>query len=150
RGERTGARGLPGMSDPARRPRVLLADDYAPLLVSWRRILEPSCDVVDAVSDGRHVLAAARMHAPDVVVLDIAMPEVNGLAACRELKSAFPEIGVVLVSAFDDDAFQQAADAAGASAFVVKSMAAAELEGAIAHAFAGGGPFRAYTRPRPR
>jgi two-component system response regulator DesR len=139
------------MSDPPpqRRPRVVLADDYAPLLVSWRRILEGSCDVVEAVSDGREVLAAARAHAPDVVVLDIAMPDVNGLVACRALKAAFPEIGVVLVSAFDDDAFQQAADAAGASAFVVKSVAADELERAIAHAFSGGKPFRAYTR-RPR
>ena len=140
------------MTDPSprKRPRVLLADDYAPLLVSWRRILEPSCDVVDAVSDGRHVLAAAKVHAPDVVVLDIAMPEVNGLAACRELKSAFPEVGVVLVSAFDDTAFQQAAEAAGASAFVVKSVAADELEGAIAHACSGATSFRAYTRPPHR
>jgi DNA-binding NarL/FixJ family response regulator len=130
-----------------RRPRVLLADDYAPLLVSWRRILDPSCEVVGAVSDGREVLAAAKIHAPDVVVLDIAMPDVNGLAACRELKAAYPGIGVVLVSAFDDAAFQQAADAAGASAFVVKSVAAEELERAIEHAFSGATPFRAFTRP---
>ena len=133
---------------PRGRPRVLLADDYAPLLVSWRRILEPSCDVVDAVSDGREVLAAAKTHAPDVVVLDIAMPDVNGLTACRELKSTFPQIAVVLVSAFDDAAFEQAADAAGASAFVVKSVAADELERAIAHACSGAAAFRAYTRPR--
>jgi len=137
------------MSGPAlpRRPRVLLADDYAPLLVSWRRILDPSCDVVDAVGDGREVLAAARTHAPDVVVLDIAMPEVNGLVACRELKASYPGIGVVLVSAFDDAAFQQAANAAGAAAFVVKSVAADELERAIDHAFSGTSAFRAFTRP---
>ena len=131
-----------------RRPRVLLADDYAPLLVSWRRILDASCDVIGAVSDGREVLVAARQQRPDVVVLDIAMPEVNGLAACRELKAAFPWMGVVLVSAFDDTAFQQAADAAGAAAFVVKSVAADELERAIEHAAGAGTPFRAFTRPR--
>ena len=137
------------MSDPVmpRRPRVLLADDYAPLLVSWRRILDPSCDVVDAVSDGREVLAAAKTHQPDVVVLDIAMPDVNGLVACRELKATYPRIGVVLVSAFDDAAFQQAADAAGAAAFVVKSVAADELERAIEHAFSGATTFRAFIRP---
>jgi len=129
-----------------RRPRVVLADDYAPLLVSWRRILDASCDIVDAVADGREVLAAVKAHHPDVVVLDIAMPDVNGLVACRELKADFPGIGVVLVSAFDDAAFQQAADAAGASAFVVKSVAADELERAIEHAFGGTSPFRAYTR----
>ena len=136
------------MSDtPAgRRPRVLLADDYAPLLVSWRRILDPSCEVVGAVSDGREVLAAAKVHAPDVVVLDIAMPDVNGLAACRELKAAYPEIGVVLVSAFDDTAVQQAAAAAGASAVLVKSVARTS-ERAIEHAFSGATPFRAFTRP---
>jgi DNA-binding NarL/FixJ family response regulator len=131
-----------------RRPRVLLADDYAPLLVSWRRILDASCDVVGAVSDGRDVLAAARAQAPDVVILDIAMPDVNGLTACRELKAAFPTMGVVLVSAFDDLAFQQAAEEAGAAAFVVKSVAADELERAIAHAVGAGIPFRAFTRPR--
>jgi DNA-binding NarL/FixJ family response regulator len=136
------------MGPGGRRPRVLLADDYAPLLVSWRRILDGSCDVVGAVSDGREVLAAVKVQAPDVVVLDIAMPDVNGLTACRELKAAFPEIAVVLVSAFDDAAFQQAADAAGAAAFVVKSVAADELERAIAHASSGGVPFRAYTRQR--
>ena len=133
---------------PGRRPRVLLADDYAPLLVSWRRILEPSCDVVAAVSDGREVLDAAKLHLPDVVVLDIAMPDVNGIVACRALKAAFPRIGVVLVSAFDDTAFQQAADEAGASAFVVKSVSAEELEPAIAHAFPGTLPFRAFTLRR--
>jgi len=127
------------------RPRVLLADDYAPLLTSWRRILDASCDIVGAVSDGREVIAAAKTHSPDVVVLDIAMPDVNGLTACRELKAAFPGMGVVLVSAFDDMAFQHAADAAGASAFVVKSVAAVELERAIDHAFRGATPFRAFT-----
>jgi DNA-binding NarL/FixJ family response regulator len=137
------------MSGPParRRPRVLLADDYAPLLVSWRRILDASCDVVDAVANGREALAAAKTHDPDVVVLDIAMPEVNGLVACRHLKATQPRIGVVLVSAFDDAAFQQAAADAGAAAFVVKSVAADELEPAIAHAFTGTATFRAYTRP---
>jgi DNA-binding NarL/FixJ family response regulator len=129
-----------------RRPKVLLADDYAPLLISWRRILDPTCDVVAAVSDGREVLDAARTYAPDVVVLDIAMPDMNGLAACREIKAAHPGIGVVLASAFDDAAFQQAAEAAGASAFVVKSAAADELEGAVWQAFRGGSPFRVYSR----
>ena len=128
------------------RPRVVLADDYAPLLVSWRRLLDHSCDIVAAVTDGRAVIAAVRTHAPDVVVLDIAMPEVNGLIACRELKAAQPSIGVVLASAFDDAAFQQAAEAAGASAFVVKSAAADELESAVWQAFRGGTPFRVYSR----
>ena len=129
-----------------RRPRVLLADDYAPLLVSWRRILEPSCDIIGAVSDGREVIAAARAEAPDVVVLDIAMPDVNGIAACRALKAEHPSIAVVLASAFDDVAFQQAAEIAGASAFVVKSAAADVLEKAVREAFGGGTPFRLYSR----
>ena len=129
-----------------RRPKVLLADDYAPLLVSWRRILEPSCEIVGAVSDGREVIAAARTEQPDVVVLDIAMPDVNGIAACRELKAAYPSIAVVLASAFDDSAFQQAAEAAGASAFVVKSAAADLLDVAVQDAFRGGAPFRIYSR----
>jgi DNA-binding NarL/FixJ family response regulator len=137
------------MSD-TRRPKVLLADDYAPLLLSWRRILDQSCDIVGALSDGREAIAAALADAPDVVVLDIAMPEVNGLVVCRQIKAALPAVGVVLASAFDDAAFQQAAEAAGAAAFVVKSAAADELEAAVWQAFRGGTPFRVYSRRGPR
>ena len=68
------------------RPRVLLADDQVGLLAAWRGLLTPLCDVVSEISDGRAVLHAAIALGPDVIVLDLSMPEMNGLDACRALK----------------------------------------------------------------
>jgi DNA-binding NarL/FixJ family response regulator len=113
------------------RPRVLLADDYAGLLVAWRRLLEPECDIVGCVRDGRALLDAATALTPDVIVADLSMPEVNGLEACRWLKHARPEVKVVLVTAGGDRGVAAAAFRAGASAFVLKYSAADDLLAAI-------------------
>ena len=120
-----------------RRPRVLLADDYQGLLDAWRRLLESSCDIVGSVLNGRDVLEAATRLRPDVIVLDVDMPGLNGVDACRQIKQATPETGVVLVTAADDADVRHAGTQAGASAFVLKYSAAEELERAIQRAFAG-------------
>ena len=117
-----------------RRPRVLLADDYQRLLDAWRRLLEPAYDVVGSVSTGHDVVAAARTLQPDVVVLDVGLPDVNGLEACRLIKEATPGVGVILVTAADDVDVRQAAFEAGASAFVLKYSPGNELEEAIQRA----------------
>ena len=72
------------------RPRVLLADDHRLLREAFARLLEPECDVVGLVGDGRALLAAAKELSLDVVVLDIAMPRLNGLEATRLLKRTMP------------------------------------------------------------
>ena len=118
-----------------RRPRVLLADDYRGLLDAWRRLLESSCDIVGSVATGRAVLGALPELEPDVIVLDIDMPDMNGLDACRQIKQLAPRTAVILVTAADDTDVRQASIAAGASAFVLKYSAAEELEPAIQRAF---------------
>lgn len=119
------------------RPRVLLADDYAGLLTAWRRLLEPSYDVVGCVRDGRALLEAASTLAPDVVIADLSMPELSGLDACRHIKHASPQTKVILVTAGGDQWVARAAFRAGASGFVLKHTAADDLLVAIHTALTG-------------
>jgi DNA-binding NarL/FixJ family response regulator len=125
------------------RPRVLLADDYPGLLTAWRRLLEPACEVVGSVRDGRALLEAAETLSPDVVVADLSMPEVNGLDACRQIKHAHPETKVILVTAGGDRWVVRAAFRAGASAFALKHSAGDDLLTAIENAMLG----RTYCTP---
>ena len=113
------------------RPRVLLADDYAGLLTAWRRLLEPTYEVVGCVRDGRALLEAATALVPDVIVADLSMPQMNGLDACRQIKSAIPQTKIVLVTAGGDEWVARAAFDAGASAFLLKHSAADDLITAI-------------------
>jgi DNA-binding NarL/FixJ family response regulator len=119
------------------RPRVLLADDYGALLAAWRRLLEPSCEIVGSVGNGRALLEAATALSPDVIVADLSMPEVNGLDACRQIKHASPQTKIVLVTAGGDAWVARAAFRAGASAFVLKHSAADDLLTAIRSAMLG-------------
>jgi CheY-like chemotaxis protein len=68
------------------KPRVILADDHTLLVEAFEKLLSPECDVVAKVADGRALVAAVQEHHPDVVVLDLAMPLLNGLDAARQIK----------------------------------------------------------------
>lgn len=125
------------LDPPTSRPRVLLADDYAGLLTAWRRLLEPAVEVVGCVRDGLALLDAATALVPDVIVADLSMPQLNGLDACRRIKSAIPQIKIVLVTAGGDEWIARAAFEAGASAFVLKHSATDDLLTAIESALAG-------------
>ena len=122
---------------PVPRPRVLLADDYAGVLAALRRLLAPTCDVVGWVEDGNALLDAALRLRPDVIVLDVALPQIDGLEACRRIKDAMPETKVVILTASDDVETRQEACSAGASAFVPKDSLGDQLLGAIDKAFLG-------------
>jgi len=113
--------------DPDSRPRLLLADDHTEILRAFQRLLEPSFEVVGRVIDGGAVVEAATRLRPDVVVLDLGMPKLNGLEACARIKAENPKTRVVVVTASNDDEIRQAAFRKGASAFVLKHKAAADL-----------------------
>jgi DNA-binding NarL/FixJ family response regulator len=119
------------------RLRILLADDYPGLTAAWRRLLKPSYDVVGEVADGRRVIEEAIRLDPDVVVVDVSMPEMNGLAACRAIRSAVALARVVVVTADGNPHLAQAAFRAGASAFVLKYTAGTDLLLAIEAVGAG-------------
>ncbi len=125
------------------RPRVLLADDHRLLREAFARLLEPDCEVVGAVGDGRDLLDAAPRLRPDVVVLDVAMPLMNGLDAARELKRVMPEVKVIFLTMNEDPDLAAEAFRVGASGFLLKHAAAAELVQAIQEVSRG----RAYITP---
>jgi DNA-binding NarL/FixJ family response regulator len=122
----------------SRRPRVLLADDHQMLLDALKRVVEPRCEVVGMVSDGRALLKAAGKLQPDIVVLDIAMPQLNGLDAARHLKPAMPKLKLIFMTMNEDPDLVGEAFRAGASAFLLKQAAAFELIQAIEKVLKGG------------
>src|SRR5215475_1329833 len=126
-----------------RRPRVLLADDHRLLREAFVKLLEPTCDVVGAVADGRALLAAAPGLRPDIVVLDVSMPSLNGLDAARQLKRLMPAVKVIFLTVNEDPDLAAEAFRAGASGFVLKGSAASELLQAIQDVSEG----RSYVTP---
>jgi DNA-binding NarL/FixJ family response regulator len=126
-----------------KRPRVLLADDHRLLREAFVKLLEPECDVVGAVADGRALLEAAPELRPDVVVLDIAMPLLNGLDAARQLKRSMPSVKVIFLTVNEDPDLAAEAFRAGGSAFLLKNSAASELLQAMQDVMQG----RSYVTP---
>ena len=126
-----------------KRPRVLLADDHRLLREAFVKLLESECDVVGAVADGRALLEAAPKLRPDVVVVDIAMPMLNGLDAARQLKRVLPDVKVIFLTVSEDPDLAAEAFRAGGSAFLLKNSAASELLQAIANVVEG----RSYVTP---
>jgi DNA-binding NarL/FixJ family response regulator len=113
------------------RPQVLLADDHTVFLDAVEKLLEDDCDVVGRAADGERLLAEAIRLKPDVVVLDMAMPLVNGLEAARQLKQVAPHTRIVILTMNEDPEIAAEALRAGASAYVLKRSAASELLEAI-------------------
>lgn len=121
-----------------RRPRVLLVDDHQMLLDALKELLEPKYEVVGSVSDGRAVLKVAEKLRPDIIVLDIAMPELNGLDAGRQLKRLMPSVKLIFMTMNEDPYMVGEAFRAGASAFLLKRAAGLELDKAITEVLKGG------------
>jgi len=119
------------------RPRVLLADDHRLLVDAFRNFLEPLCEVVGAVGDGRALLDVAPALKPDVVVIDIAMPRLNGLEAGRRLKQTMPVIKLIYLTMNEDPDLAVQAMRGGASGYLLKTSAASELLHAIQVAMKG-------------
>jgi DNA-binding NarL/FixJ family response regulator len=121
---------------PELRPRVVLADDHPSVLIAFGRLLRPSCEVVASVPDGQAAIDAVGALRPDVLVVDLMMPDLDGLEVCRKVKQTTPEIDVVIVTACDDADVETVAMQDGASAFVPKHSAPSTLERTIQQLFA--------------
>ena len=113
------------------RPRVLIADDHPGIVTAACQLLALDCDVVGTVADGSTLLETAQRLQPDVIVLDLHLPKVNGLEACRQITRTNPNMKVVIFTAVNDQYVRQASLAAGASAFVCKLTAGDDLLAAI-------------------
>ena len=105
------------MSGP---PRVLLADDDEGTRTAFTRLPGSLCDVVGHVSNGAQLPQTIEQLRPNVVVLDLRMPGIDGLRTCRQMKTTAPDVDVIVCTADDDPSLRGAAVEAGASAFVSK------------------------------
>ncbi len=126
------------------RPRVLLADDHRFLREAFAQMLAPTCEVVGTVADGRALLQAAPELRPDIVVLDIAMPLLNGLDAARQLQQLMPQVKIIFLTVSEDPDLAAEAFRCGASGYLLKNSAASELTLAIEEAMHG----RSYVTPQ--
>jgi len=121
-----------------KRATILLADDHSLVLTGIRRLLESTFEVVGAVEDGKRLVEAALRLRPEIVVLDIGMPILNGIDAAREIKESLPGTKLVFISMHSAAIYVRKAIEVGASAYVLKSGAAEELLKAIEVARKGG------------
>jgi len=124
-------------------PRVLLADDHTLLLGAFEKLLTGECEIVGQVSDGRALIEAAEKHKPDLIVLDISMPLLNGLEAGRQIKQRFRDVKLVYLTMNEDPDLAAEAFRVGASAYLLKRSAASELATAIREVMQG----RSYITP---
>ena len=119
--------------------RVLIADDDDLMRVGLRGVLasDPGIEVVGEARDGRDALHRTRLLQPEVVLMDVRMPDLDGIAATRELLAAFPDVRVVILTTFEQDDYIFDALSAGASGFLLKRTSPEDLIAAV-HTIAGG------------
>ena len=129
--------------------KVLVADDHPLILQGLRRSLE-ACDDIEIVGEahsGTELLALVERRAPDIVLMDLRMPEPDGIACVREIRKAWPHVRTVVLSASDDRESIDAALLAGANAYVLKSVGSTDIGAVLRQVSAGGAVFHAPSRP---
>lgn len=127
-----------------RLPRAILADDHTLVAEALHGLIAPQFEVVAKVADGHALMACATDLKPDVIVVDVAMPLLNGLDACRQLKQKMPGLKIVFLTMNEDPEFAVEAMKSGASGYVLKKSAASELLQAMQAALRG----KSYVTPQ--
>ena len=131
---------------PDLRPQVLIADDHAIFAEALRLLLEKTYRIVGTTSDGRALLSAAAKLSPDVIVVDIGMPLLNGLDAAQRIRELLPKVKLVFLTMQDDPNLAAAAMELGSVAFVLKHSTGSELLNAIEQVLHG----KSYLTPKLR
>jgi DNA-binding NarL/FixJ family response regulator len=122
----------PGARQPLqKRPAVIIADDHLMMAQALAHLLRDDCDVISAVNNAHELLAIAAKRCPDLVLMDVCMPNLTGMEATRKLLQIAPRCKVILVSMYAQPEFVREAFTTGASGYLLKSSAAAELQDAI-------------------
>jgi len=119
--------------------RILLADDHSVMRTGLRLVLErqPDFEVIAEASDGREAVGMAQQNRPAVVVMDVTMPNLNGIEAARQICAAMPDTGVVMLSMHSDEAYVLRALKAGARGYLLKESAESDLISAVRAVQAG-------------
>jgi len=119
--------------------KILIADDHAVVREGTRQILEqePDLNVVAEAGDGEEAVRLAGNCKPDVAIIDIAMPKVDGIEATKQIKALYPTIAVLILTAYDDDQFVFSLLEAGAAGYLLKSVRGRELIDAVRAVYAG-------------
>jgi len=120
-----------------KKPRVLLGDDHALILDGVRASLQATCEIVGEAKDGRSLVEAAERLRPELVILDISMPVLNGFESAKQIKKAVPEAKLIFLSQHLNPAYLKHALKAGGTGYVLKSGATEELQKAIADVLRG-------------
>ena len=113
------------------KPRLVLADDHELMLDGLRNLLAPYCDLVAAATDGHAALAAVQEHMPSLLVLDVALPILNGFEVARRVKQLIPATRILFVTMHNDRRYVEEALRIGAAGYVLKHSAATELIKAV-------------------
>lgn len=132
--------------DLTKQVRILLADDHTEMLTKVVHLLQDEFEVVGTVNDGQALLEAAATLRPDVVILDISMPVMNGLEAAHRLKEAGCEAKVIFLTVHEDPDFVHESLVQGALGYVVKPRLTSDLVPAIKEALAN----RSFSSPLPQ
>ncbi|HMS86455.1 MAG TPA: response regulator transcription factor [Nitrospira sp.] len=114
-----------------KKPRVILADDHTFVLEGFKKLLEMHCELVASVEDGRALIDATVKLKPDLVILDISMPKLNGIEAAKKLKKQVPAVKLIFVTMHAEMAYVDAAFRIGASGYLLKRSATTELMQAV-------------------
>jgi len=119
--------------------RVLIADDHAVVREGTRQILEqePDLKVVAEAADGGEAVKLTGSSKPDVAIIDISMPRVDGIEATRQIKALYPQVAVLILTAYDDDQFVFSLIEAGAAGYLLKSVRGSELVDAVRAVYSG-------------
>ena len=136
-------------------PSILLADDHPMILEGLTKLLSTDFEIVGAVTDGQALLEAAKIHRPQLVIVDISMPGIDGLEAARRLRDSVPEARVLVLSFHTEPFWVRAAFEAGAHGYLPKTAVSTEIETAVREVLQGNcyvSPTVAHAvldRPRP-
>ncbi len=120
------------------RTRILLADDHTLLVEAFKNLLEPEYEVVGTVSDGQALVTSAQELKPDLIIIDIGMPQISGIEAARRIRESNPKVKLIFLTMSQDSEVAAEAFRNGGSGFLVKTSAASELLHAIREILRGG------------
>jgi NarL family two-component system response regulator LiaR len=128
-----------GMQPSQDKIKILIADDHAVVREGTRQILEHEADleVVAEAADGEETVSLATKLKPDIAIIDIAMPKLDGIEATRQIKELCPTVAVLILTAYDDDQFVFSLLEAGAAGYLLKSIRGRELVDAVRAVYAG-------------